>query len=279
MALASVWSYNLLHWAKEFTGLRLGCTGLITGNQAATLAVFSLASLPCLSNKRTCMCFSWVEFELPTILLLVSPAFQPVKGAHPPTYQKLQNLLPFHLLQPARQAERGPEPSRAPKGTWPLLPPSHAWGLSYLVWPVQPGHGGCLPVEVVVAWPAWLQEQWAPSLTPHRLLPRPAASLPSHLAQASGGTGLATGPSRASLKAKNKIHSAAFSPGGSGLMPFLGWAYGFTLVPGRQNRHHSVLLLILPSRFWAKQNSFSPKTGVPSMWLKLLTHHGGSPPE
>ena len=81
------------------------------------------------------------------------------------------------------------------------------------------------------------------------------------------------------MQAKNKIHSAAFSPKGSGLMLFLGWAYSFTLVPGRKSRHHSVLLLILPPRFWVKQNSFSPKTGVPGMRLKLLTHHGGSPPE
>ena len=91
MALASVWSYALLHWAKEFTGLRLGCTqGWSQGIRQPPwqFLVWLLCPISA-ASKHDVFLLSGVRVSYH--LLLVSPAFQPVQGAHLPTYQKLQN--------------------------------------------------------------------------------------------------------------------------------------------------------------------------------------------
>ena len=149
MALASVWSYALLHWAKEFTGLRLGCTqGWSQGIRQPPwqFLVWLLCPISA-ASKHDVFLLSGVRASYhPPVSFTSIPTSPGGSSSHLPETPK-----PFHFLQPARWAEHGPGPSRAPKGTWALLPPSHVWGPTYPVWPVQPGHRRCLCL-----WKWWL---------------------------------------------------------------------------------------------------------------------------
>lgn len=57
-------------------------TWVVMGNQPVTGAVFYSPSLPCFEKKQACMCSSWAESRLSTVLLLAPLALQPAKVPH-----------------------------------------------------------------------------------------------------------------------------------------------------------------------------------------------------